>query len=174
MKQAEVYRETQYFRRSWALFILLGINAIIIYGIVAELVFDKPIGNTSGSFEAMLFVLFLMTAFTLLFVFMRLDTEIQHSGVYYRLYPFQRKFRGISKTIIRDAYVRKYNPIMEFGGWGIRVGWAGKGMAYNVSGNMGLQIEYGSGKKILLGTRNPEKVQQALIDNGFTERLSHR
>lgn len=169
-----VYRESQYFRQTWIWAILLGIDALIIYGIISELAFNKPLGNTSGNIEAMLVTLVFMTAFTLLFVFMRLDTEIKQDGIYYRFFPFQLKFRGISKTIIRDAYVRKYNPVMEFGGWGIRVGWAGKGMAYNVSGNMGLQIEYGSGKKILLGTRNPEKIQQALIDNGFTERLSHR
>jgi hypothetical protein len=36
-------------------------------------------------------------------------------------------------------------------------------MAYNVSGNRGLQLELTNGKKILLGTQRPEEIAQALI-----------
>lgn len=170
MKNARVYRETQYFRQIWLWFILLGINAVLIYGIVSELVFNKPFGNTTGSLVAVIVVLVLFGVITMLFAFVRLDTEIRNDGIYYRFYPFQLKFKGISKTIITEAYIRKYNPISEYGGWGIRVGWVGRGMAYNISGNIGLQIEYSSGKKLLIGTRKPKEVEQALKDHGFTDR----
>jgi len=170
MRNAPIYRESQYFRQPWLWLLLLGVNSVIIYGIIADIVFNKPIDSDPDSFVALILVLLFMGLFTLLFVFMRLDTEIQQDGIYYRFYPFHRKLRGVSKSTIKEAYVRKYNPILEFGGWGIRVGWVGKGMAYNVSGNMGLQIEYGSGKKLLIGTKKPKEIEQALKDHGYSDR----
>jgi len=165
-----VFRESQHFRQPWLWLLLLGIDAVIIYGIIAELVFNSPLGDNPASIGTMLVILFFMAAFTLLFVIMRLDTEIQHDGIYYRFYPFHRKLRGLSKSTISEAYIRKYNPILEFGGWGIRIGWVGKGMAFNVSGNMGLQIEYSRGKKLLIGTKKPKEVEQALKDLGYSDR----
>ncbi len=47
---------------------------------------------------------------------------------------------------------------MEAGG--IRYG--PKGTAYNVSGKIGLQLELKNGKKILIGTRKPEEIENLL------------
>jgi len=63
--------------------------------------------------------------------------------------------------------VRKYSPIGEYGGWGYRVAGKRSGVAYNISGNMGIQIELKNGKKILLGTRKPEEAKEALRKSGI-------
>ena len=42
----------------------------------------------------------------------------------------------VTKEDIDKIEVIKYNPIMHYGGWGIRLG------AYNISGNKGLKIYY--------------------------------
>ncbi len=44
----------------------------------------------------------------------------------------------------------------EYGGWGIRYGM--KGMAYNVSGNRGVQLEFETGKRLLIGSQRPEEL----------------
>jgi hypothetical protein len=56
---------------------------------------------------------------------------------------------------------------MEYGGWGYRVGGKKSGIAFNVSGNMGVQIELKNGKKILLGTRKPKEAEEALKKAGI-------
>ncbi len=39
---------------------------------------------------------------------------------------------------MNEFYARKYRPIREYGGWGIRYGWNGR--AYSTSGNEGVQL----------------------------------
>ena len=51
---------------------------------------------------------------------------------------------------------------MEYGGWGLRYGFFGKGRALNVSGNTGLQIEFNNGKRLLIGTNKPRELKEVL------------
>lgn len=66
---------------------------------------------------------------------------------------------------IDSAYVRSYNPIGEYGGWGIRGGklWSkSKGKAINVSGDIGIQLELKNGDKLLIGTQKKEEARSVL------------
>ena len=70
----------------------------------------------------------------------RLITEVRADGVVRPDdSPFILNTSRISGGDIEKYYARTYRPIMEYGGWGIRYGV--KGMAYNISGNRGLQLE---------------------------------
>ena len=68
----------------------------------------------------------------------------------------------IPREMITEYGVRKYNPIGEYGGWGIKGRGFGKGRAYNVKGNMGLQLRLQDNKKILFGTQRPDALQAAM------------
>ena len=103
-----------------------------------------------------------MFLLTYLFIIFRLETRIRHDGIYYRLVPFHGPFRYHPWDNLQKCYVRKYSPILEYGGWGLRLGMYGKGTAFNVSGNMGLQLKLSNNKKILLGTRRPEEITTTL------------
>ena len=61
---------------------------------------------------------------------------------------------------IKSYEIRKYRPIREYGGWGIRFNRHGK--AYTVKGTLGLQMELTNGEKILIGTENPDKLLMVL------------
>ena len=102
-------------------------------------------------------------AIILLFMSFRLDTRIDESGVWYRFFPLQAKMGCVVWADVEKAYIRKYNPILDYGGWGIRFGLGGKGKAYNISGNIGLQLELKTGKKILFGTQQPDKIKEFLV-----------
>jgi hypothetical protein len=97
---------------------------------------------------------------SLLFVFMRLETVIDRKGCSVRYIPLLWKFRTISWDNVEKAYVRKYNPVTEFGGWGIKS--LRNSKAYNLYGNTGLQLELKNGKKILVGTQSPEEIEEIL------------
>ncbi|SDL02555.1 hypothetical protein SAMN04487898_11451 [Pedobacter sp. ok626] len=71
-------------------------------------------------------------------------------------------YKHYSWDVIDKYYIRTYSPLGEYGGWGIRYSMSGQGMAYNVSGNKGLQLELNNGKKILIGTNNPTELEAAL------------
>ncbi len=83
-----------------------------------------------------------------------------------QFFPFFFKFRYFPFSELNNVFVKKYSPMMDYGGWGIRVGFFGKGTAYNISGNMGLQLIFNNSKKILIGTKQPLALQNALESIG--------
>jgi len=97
----------------------------------------------------------------LLFYICNLRTEVRADGLYFRFFPFQRSFHKISISDIKTYEVRTYRPIMEYGGWGIRYSLR-YGKAYNVSGNLGIQLVLKNGSKILFGSQKPEEFLEAL------------
>lgn len=88
-----------------------------------------------------------------------LRTTIEDNLLTVRFWPFVTK--RFHRDEIAEAYVRKYDPLMEYGGWGVRFG--GKnGRAYNVMGNQGLQLRLKNGEKWLVGTQRPEELKVAI------------
>lgn len=65
------------------------------------------------------------------------------------------------------AYVRTYDALSEYGGWGLKGGalWNNsKGKAINVSGNIGIQLELKNGKKLLIGTQKKKEAENVLLN----------
>src|SRR3712207_3596059 len=100
--------------------------------------------------------------FTILLFNCRLDTTIRKDGVYVRFFPFHLKFKYYDWNGLVKSYVRQYSPLIEYGGWGLRFGIFGKGTAFNVSGDKGLQLEFLNHKKLLIGTNKPDELTQTL------------
>ena len=86
----------------------------------------------------------------LLFRKARLVTQIRADGIYVRFPPLQPSFQRYRWEDIKEAYIREYKPLAEYGGWGIRFGLGGR--AYNVSGTIGLQLVFHNGSRVLIGT----------------------
>ncbi len=158
-----LFSETQKFKQWWIWLLLLSINSIFIFGIYVQVICGEKFGDKQGS-NAMLIA---TTAFTFLitalFAIVHLDTIIKRDGIYFRFYPVQRKYKYLSWQKITKSYVRRYKPILEYGGWGMRIGLFGRGRAYNISGRNGLQLVYSDGKKLLIGTQKPEEITEILV-----------
>jgi hypothetical protein len=151
------FTETQRFRQPWLWLIIVAVDVLIISGILSEMQKTKSDAHTKLIFAATIESLIVV-----LFLILRLDTKITAEGINYRFYPFQR-FKVIKWEEISSAHVRTYKPLGEYGGWGVRFGLRGTGMAYNVSGSQGLQLQLTNGKKILLGTQRPQELERVLI-----------
>ncbi|HOW25690.1 MAG TPA: DUF6141 family protein [Bacteroidales bacterium] len=161
------FRETQRFNQPWIWVMNLGMVALFVFLIFTQLFAHRPVGNHPAPDFLLLLLLLFPIGMIVLFRFIRLETEIRRDGIYFRFPPFIRKERTYHWEDIRQCHVRKYSPIGEYGGWGYRVAGKRSGVAYNISGNMGIQIELKNGKKILLGTRKPEEAKEALRKSGI-------
>jgi len=95
-----------------------------------------------------------------LLIMARLITEVRGGGVYVRFIPFHFSFREILLEDVVKVEARRYRPIREYGGWGIRCG--RKGRAYNMSGNEGVRIDYANGRHVLIGSQRSEKLAEAI------------
>jgi hypothetical protein len=64
--------------------------------------------------------------------------------------------------------VKSYNPLSEYGGWGIRFG--KNGMAYTVKGDKGIDISLDPETHLLIGTSKPDEVGVFLKARGYNVR----
>lgn len=122
---------------------------------------DKPISDTGLVVTTVLVVLVVVVSAYLLFG-SRLETEINSEGIFYRFWPYFKKQKHIPRESIKEQFVRKYKPIREYGGWGVRKGTKKTGNAINVHGKIGLQLVLNDGKRLLLGTQRPDSVKRAM------------
>jgi hypothetical protein len=146
--------------------LVIGLGTIVFFGyaMYRQLLLGRPFGDRPMGDPA-LFVIglfYILVGVLLLWLFFRgaLVTEVRQSGLFVRYYPFHRTFRRIPLEGLLTCEARTYGPIREYGGWGIRVGMGKR--AYNVSGNRGVELKYGDGKTLLIGSRKAEQLAGAI------------
>jgi len=143
MQGDPLFREVQRFRQPWIWALLGGITLLmLLLGPIAwgGLVI---VGANAG-----------------LVYSLRLQTEVRADGIYFKMWPLHRSFRRISWSEVERYESRRYSPLREFGGWGIR--WAPGKLAYNVSGNRGVWIERTNARAVLIGSQRPEEFVRAI------------
>lgn len=160
MKNNILFSEKQRFNQWWLRVLLLGANGLLAYGVITQVGLGKQFGDKPSGDAGLILVLALIIVITVFMFSLRLETVIKTDGVYVKFFPFHLSFRRYSWDQIHKSYVRKYNPILEYGGWGLRG--LGKNRALNVSGNQGLQLEMEGNKRLLIGTRKPEEVNEII------------
>lgn len=159
-----LFSECQQFRQWWIWLILIALGLFTLYEIYQQLTSGASFGYTPGNDPGFLIGAAITFVIVLLLLLIRLETQIKRNGIYVRFFPIQLSFRHYAWDKILKCYVRKYRPLTEFGGWGLRFGISGK--AYNISGNKGLQIVFTNNKKLLIGTQQPEELSEALNKMG--------
>lgn len=153
----KIFKEEQRFTQLW-LIILLVISIIIPLVIIL-----KDIDKMEAS-EIIISLSVIILAPAIIFIF-KLSTRIDEKGIHYKFFPFHIKYRVINWADIKTAYVRDYDPITEYGGWGLKGGrlWnKSNGTAVNIKGDIGIQLELKNGKKILIGTQKKEQAKSTL------------
>ena len=167
MKEGIFFTERQKFNQWWLWLLIVGINGVFVWGIYKQVINGFPLGDHPMSNAGLVLAGIFMLLITLLFYNLRLDTIIKEDGIYVRFFPFHLKFKFYSRVSIKKAFIRMYNPITEYGGYGIRVGLMGRGKAYNVSGNKGLQLLFEDNTQLLIGTNKPAELMAVLIKLGY-------
>jgi hypothetical protein len=168
------FSEIQKFKTRWAWMAVVAFNGLFIYAIVQQVILGKPFG-TKPAPDWVLYVCELVALLLVAFILsIRLKTTIGINGIRYRFYPFQFKTTFIQWHELNDAYIRQYSSFYEYGGYGISIGSARTGKAINTSQscNKGLQLQFKNGKLLLIGTTNPDAIQQILSEVYATGKIS--
>jgi len=161
MKEEILFFERQRFRQAWLWAIIIGINGIFVYGFIRQVLMGHVFGDKPMSNAGLLISLVISLIVTTFFLSIRLETIIKMDGIYVRFFPFHFQYKKYEWEQVSQIYVRKYHAIGEYGGWGYKI-MIGSGKAYNISGNMGIQLVLKSKKRILIGTVKPEEVTEVL------------
>lgn len=160
------FRETQRFNQRWLWILLIATNMVVLgifgYGLVEQLVFDRPWGDRPVSDGVLVLVSGGAMLFSggMLYIFytLRLITAVSAGGLYVRFAPFPGK--TIPFDDIHSCEARTYRPLAEYGGWGIK--WGRSGKAYNISGNRGAQLVMKDGRRILIGSQRADELAAAI------------
>jgi hypothetical protein len=158
----KVFIEQQRFTQPW----LIGLLVVLLIGIPLAILLNM---NSMGDETEVRIVLGLAVIFDLLILGLiltvRLMTRIDETGIHYRFYPIHFKYRVIPWVDLHKCYTRKYQPVREYGGWGIKPSLKkGLGKSFTVKGTMGIQLELTNGKKVLIGTQLPDAVDRTLYN----------
>mgnify|MGYP000010259526 CR=1 FL=1 len=154
------YSEIQYMRHVWWLMLLVfGIAALMWWGLIQQVIMGAPWGSNPGPDWFMwLFWLIFGVGFPVAFYLMRMIVEVQDDCVSIRYIPLTK--RTIMYSEIDVVRARTYQPIREYGGWGIRGG--SNRNAYNVSGNRGVELTLIDGRSVMIGSQKAEELALAI------------
>ena len=130
------FHEEQSFRQWW-LPVLLAVMALPVVVVLA----------VRGPVLEVLVIPLVVLAIGALFAFARLVVDVDREAItiaFHLLWPKRR----IALASVRRAEATKYRPLIDYGGYGVRLGF--KGWAFNVSGDEGVLVETTEGAELFL------------------------
>lgn len=130
--------------------VVLGL--LVIFGVRAWM---QSAGNAPTS--AVVWQLVVLPVLTTLIFAMHVSIRVSDE-LKVRLWPFPT--RTVSFNEIISVEVTKYRPIRDYGGWGLKIGRGG--VAYTISGNLGVKVGLANGRHIMIGAKQPAAVRYAI------------
>jgi len=153
------FHEEQRFRQWWVWLLVYGIAALQWWGFIQQIILGKPWGNRPAPDTLLVLVWMLFgIGFPVFFNMIRLTIEVTGEDICIHFYPLTR--RVIPMADIVQAEASTYQPIWEYGGWGIRG--IGSRRAYNVSGNQGVELTLRDGRVVMVGSQRADEMERAI------------
>jgi hypothetical protein len=158
-----VFKEVQRFDQWWVQLINIGLLVFLLYCLYKWFIVKESTGNVAATdITGQIITICSLIPVLVLFYMLKMKTIIDEVGIHYQFLPFHFSSKTVRWAEIEKCYVRTYNPIKEYGGWGYRTSLGKKSRAYNVKGNKGIQLEFKTGKHLLIGTQKEDETQQII------------
>jgi len=113
----------------------------------------------AGKIVFILITLLFVIPLIILLWFFKMKTLVDANVMRITMIPFVK--RSIAYDEIKSWHIKKYRPILDYGGWGVRIGLR-HSRAYNMRGNIGIQLILINNEKIIIGTQEPDEFSDAL------------
>ncbi len=155
-----LFHEVQRFRDVWWVMVLVfGVAAVQWWIFLTPILTGAPVGNNPAPTAVALIIWLLFgVGLPAFFLALRLEVDVYPDAVAIRYAPLFE--RTIARYEIAVVELRRYGPMREFGGWGIR-GFGGR-IAYNVRGNEGVELTLTDGRQVLIGSGRAEELAGAI------------
>ena len=146
-----MFRESQYFSPAFYVIFLACIGMIFVVSTILP-----GIGTSLLPMQLFFSALFLL-AFNLMYMKTSVDKD-NITVVFGLLFPLYIKH--IPLTSILESEAVRYEPMQDYGGWGIR-GW-GKRRALNARGDFGVLLTLDDDIMLMLGSQVPQELDDAI------------
>ena len=142
------FHEEQRFRQWWLWTLLLAAALpVVLVVLIRGPVLSVMIGPL------------VLLAVGALLAFARLVVDVDREAItvaFHFLWPKRR----IRISEVRKAEATKYSPLLDYGGYGVRLGF--RGWALNVSGDEGVLVETNDGSRLMIGSQRPKELEAAI------------
>jgi len=161
-----IFKETQRFNQWWLQLINIGLIILLLFLLYTWFVAKDAVDKVSANDTTGQIIVIASIVPVLILIFtLKLKTSIDEVGIHYQFFPFHLSKKTIRWNDIEKCYVRTYSPIKEYGGWGYKTSFGERGKALNVRGDKGVQIEFKTGEKLLIGTQKEAEASQVITRN---------
>jgi hypothetical protein len=124
-----------------------------------QIVWHHPWGNPPATNGGLVFLNVLLLLVFIRLMTVRLVTELRPNRLSVAMKGLFRRIR-VPVAGIRSATAVRYDPVADYGGYGIRSGRLGR--AYIASGNQAVQLELKDGSKLLVGSARPAELARMI------------
>jgi hypothetical protein len=149
---------------------VLGLIVVVtVVGLVLPLVCGDSFKDRSATWGMLAIGLVAGLGLPAWVLFIRLVVEVRPEGICYRFVGMHLRPHRIAWDDVACFYARRYKPIREYGGWGVR--WSASGKAYNVKGDRGVQLVLRDGRRVLFGSQRAAELEEAIREASGREPL---
>jgi len=162
------FSETQKFKQVWVWMLVglvMGGSLLFLwYGVYEQVYLGHPFGDHPAPNGALVMGVVFETVMCIviasILASIKLVVETRPDSIQVRFFPFKKL--EISYGNIREFQVRDYQPLKEYGGWGMRRSWDGKTKAFNMSGRRGVELFLLDGSKVIIGSQKADELGEVL------------
>lgn len=163
-----LFYEEERFNQKWNLFLItpicVGFILFQLYSLYSQLVWKKPVGSDPLSdtwLIVMSFVVIPLMIFLIwLFSVTKLIVQIDSEKIFIRFHPLVK--REIPISDIASFEIKEFNPIIDFGGWGLRYSILLKTTGYIMKGKVGVHIHLKNGKNLLISSERANELYRVI------------
>ena len=151
-------------RMFWVWLLVASIVGLAWWGFVVQVVLGIPWGTRPAPDTSLTLIAIGMgVVLPVFFLALRLETVVGADALDLRYVPLRH--RRIPFGEISSARAVTYHPIREYGGWGLRW-WFSRGWAWTVQGHRGVRLQLADGRRLLVGSADPDAFVRALAEGG--------
>lgn len=147
--------------RQWWIWAIILIPCMVPLGILLyQVITGEPVGDDPAPDFALVLMILIMGGLAWMTYRSVLETKIDDGGIHVKYSPFHRRWRHYSWDNVTGCEVKRFNPMMDYGGWGI------KGNSYTVAGRMGMLVRFKDRYSQMIGTQKPDDLKRVLEQYG--------
>jgi len=149
--------------RQWHTRIVLAVPpAALLFIAVRQIAFHHPWAHPALSNADLIFLSILLAAVYIRLITVQLVTDLRKAELRVGLRGLWR-VRRVPLTTIHSARAVRYDPVSDYGGYGIRSG--ARGVGYIAHGNRGVELELIDGRHLLVGSQRPEELAVKILQS---------
>ena len=154
-----LFHEEQAFQQKHTAWVLAVPPAALLFVTLRQIVWHHPWGNPPASNGGLIFLTLLLVLVYVRLITVRLVTDLRSREIAVGLRGLWRP-RKLPMDQVRSAKPVEYDPIHDFGGYGIRTG--ARGQAYTARGTRAVELEMLDGRKVLIGSQDPARLAREI------------